>query len=1587
MKNETIRVLLVDNQVDAREWLAEELHESYGFAVDTVNDGNQAISRVRESGGQYDVLLIDLRLGSDPDGIETMKVMQAEYPDIETIIITGYASIKDGIRAIEQGACNFVLKPFDHQLLAIYIHSADERRRLRLTARERDWLRSLHRLDQSISSSLTPEQVAEQVYNKIADLFPQADSFYIAIHKPEQKQLRFLLAFEQEKIEGVACEDSFGLAGEIIRSKRPLVIDDLTTHRPRIKTRSFNPGKPVKSFAGFPLINGNELIGVLSVQSYKPRAFNEDHMRILQEFTNRAAIAIENALLHQQTARRLSVLSGLYDTITAIRQQSSLESVLDVIVHKLQELFALDTCTIGLLNMRKKQFDFLAMRGFQQRVSKPLEDLPPELVKRVFEASEPIIFGNIDDLPGLRNALVVPNLKSFAILPLHLRAGKLLGVITLGSKSINGLEGLIEDKNLLMAFANQAAIAIEDNLLREDSHTWAQYLESFNQDTLNIANDTDIKEILRNIIQMATELTLCTGGGIYLFKGDRKRLVLKAACGLPREMEDMKIESTSGVLGKIVKTEKPFAQSNYYTWQGRVKAFDKFHFTAVAGAPIFSSKGQLLGCIAIHTDKPGETFGDMELRLLSRLGQYAGAELEKAKLSGTLGGLRKLSETLQLLLDFNNTLAASNDLDDALRIFVERLTAVCPTTCCHILLRTRDAHRLRVRKAFLVRRKKTVKWHSSEGEPCAVFTMKRLNQIAQQHTSVVLRKGEQIGDEILSKIDGHLKIGSPLQSALLIPLRIGTEIVGLCFLGETRKAEENDSQRVSLTRENIRLAEMLVIQAAASIENFRSFEVEKERAKTLKRLNEIGNAIAATRNQDQVLDLISRYGREVLNAEVCSIFLMNRNGLLTLKASKGSPENYANEPVEIEVRRDSGLTGYIAWKGEIFKEYGERLQQHWAVQKPGDQPHLPSGHCESLLAIPLKHGSGTEEELIGLIKIENKKDQTGKLDKGFGFDRDDELILKTLADYAVAAIQNARLFDQSRALQEVARAVNSSLHLKQVLELILKQLSLLIPFYTCSVQLLVGDEFRVFACEGFDDEEKVNVLRRQFPASDPSYPNSKVMTTKQPFTVRNILGSDYAKHFDDRKPSRASSELTWLGLPLLLDKEVIGMIAVEGEAPKCYTREHINLGMAFADHVVSAIANAKLFEQSQDRLNNMSAQQHLLSFTEAMIRQDDMGGVLKEIADTAVNREGPIRADIVLIFLYNPDNERVDQEPVHAGAALNYPDKLYPISRESVVYKVLDLQAPIFRDEAVGDPLLDREFIKREEVKSSAALPLWSAGEPVGVMFVNFRSPHKFTDDEVDWLKRFAREASDAIHPARHFQTINQQLEGTRNAAVSLVALSGWAHHAARNTFTLRNDAITLQRFLPKLLNGCPPWVLETLQRIEAGAQEIAEIIPQTPANTDERKRVNLSAAFERAFSKYAAEFQSKGIQVENRLGELPAVQANDWLVGEAFKHLIQNSFQAMANDLREGKRHQLSLIGSVKGPNIFVQVADTGPGIPPEIEDDLFTRRISSNNQPRSGVGLMLARLYLNACDGNIRYNGSAREGAAFIIQLPKAE
>jgi two-component system nitrogen regulation response regulator NtrX len=122
-------ILIVDDERDIRDLISDIL-EDEGYTTRLAGNSDQAMKEVQSE--QPALLILDIWLkDSNMDGIDILKAVKRDYPDVPVVIISGHGNIEIAVAAIKQGAYDFIEKPFNIDQLLVVIRRAMETSRLR----------------------------------------------------------------------------------------------------------------------------------------------------------------------------------------------------------------------------------------------------------------------------------------------------------------------------------------------------------------------------------------------------------------------------------------------------------------------------------------------------------------------------------------------------------------------------------------------------------------------------------------------------------------------------------------------------------------------------------------------------------------------------------------------------------------------------------------------------------------------------------------------------------------------------------------------------------------------------------------------------------------------------------------------------------------------------------------------------------------------------------------------------------------------------------------------------------------------------------------------------------------------------------------------------------------------------------------------------------------------------------------------------------------------------------------------------------------------------------------------------------------
>jgi diguanylate cyclase (GGDEF)-like protein/PAS domain S-box-containing protein len=394
-----------------------------------------------------------------------------------------------------------------------------------------------------------------------------------------------------------------------------------------------------------------------------------------------------------------------------------------------------------------------------------------------------------------------------------------------------------------------------------------------------------------------------------------------------------------------------------------------------------------------------------------------------------------------------------------------------------------------------------------------------------------------------------------LHSIIVVPIVAGDERIGVIGL-YNMTAWKHFSER------DLALAESVGRQAGIAIQNARLYESERQRVRTLDALRAIMNEVSMVSMELELNDLL----RNILQRAV-----------ELLHANDGELALYDDTHHELEVLVSYHLNPEFQGKRQTI---GEDIMGRVAMTRQplivddyqpweGHSPAATNLDPHVILAVPLLAG----QRVIGVIGV-------GDTDTRRTFTQDDVQTFSLFAQQATISIQNARLFEdaqrraeEAETLRQAGAVVAASLNQDESIERILEQLAHVVPYDSASVQLLREGMLEIVGGRGFPKRENVVGLRFPLNHHNPGY---VVFTQGQP----HIL-ADAPMLYPAFREAPHNHIRSWLGVPLIFQDKLIGMLGLDSTRPNHFTTHHATLVSAFADQVAIALEHARLFAEMQ----------------------------------------------------------------------------------------------------------------------------------------------------------------------------------------------------------------------------------------------------------------------------------------------------------------------------------------------------------------------------------------------------------------------
>lgn len=373
--------------------------------------------------------------------------------------------------------------------------------RLRLFKDERK-LRIEAEIQQEVSQVLTKSSTLNDVLNDILVSVQHYLGFNSGgVFLMENGHLRIMatIGFPEEK-EKEFFKSTYPaenkLFQEILKTKEPLILSNAMEDE-RFENYGFFDN--IRGWMGVPLINEGKVFGYTTFDSSIPGKFTEENSSLAQILINQASTAIIKAKLFDQTKTHLDRLKALHDIDQIISSSFDIYSSIGEYLKVVQEQLSVDAVSVLILDPDSNTLNTVNSIGFKTRALQYTRLLVGDgYAGKAAEERKPVFISNLskdDKLLSRSKQLQSENFKSYYGVPLIFR-GEVKGVLEIFHRSF--LKFNSEWENFLNSIASQAAIAIENSLLFEETQKaniemslaydatlegWAKTLELRDQET------------------------------------------------------------------------------------------------------------------------------------------------------------------------------------------------------------------------------------------------------------------------------------------------------------------------------------------------------------------------------------------------------------------------------------------------------------------------------------------------------------------------------------------------------------------------------------------------------------------------------------------------------------------------------------------------------------------------------------------------------------------------------------------------------------------------------------------------------------------------------------------------------------------------------------------------------------------------------------------------------------------------------------------------------------------------------------------------------------------------------------------------
>jgi signal transduction histidine kinase/ActR/RegA family two-component response regulator len=490
----------------------------------------------------------------------------------------------------------------------------------------------LNAISQTVNQSTDLDEILNKSVDKMTEMIDvHRASIYLLDEKNNELVLVVHHGLSQKYLECLKRRKlGVGITGKAVLTGEPIFIKDYASH-PEASPIAIEEG--LKSVAVIPLKSRDKIYGTLNIARKEFSEITPFEKNLFNSIGQIISGALDRTFLYTENIKRLEELKTLYSISQEIASKLELKVILQKIMESAIQLLGADSGSIALWDNRRQQYSIVIVHGLPESlIGREISPTRGGVAGEVIAKKSPILYKDYEHHPNRSKELDSYHIKEVLGAPLIVRE-MIIGTMVIGSSDPE-VHFQQKEVDLLYNFAHQAAIAIGNAKLYEDSLAKIRQLSTLYEIGKTLSSTLDLDDLFKKALELLKDRLGYTACGILLLDREKDELYVKQVTG--RKLEEAKKlrfkVGVDGIVGWVAKTGElvyipdVMKDSRYIPGGPSIKSEAAFPLKV---------RDQLFGVLDIESDELNG-FDEEDLKTLSSFASQMSISIENAQLFSDL---------------------------------------------------------------------------------------------------------------------------------------------------------------------------------------------------------------------------------------------------------------------------------------------------------------------------------------------------------------------------------------------------------------------------------------------------------------------------------------------------------------------------------------------------------------------------------------------------------------------------------------------------------------------------------------------------------------------------------------------------------------------------------------------------------------------------------------------------------------------------------------------------------------------------------------------------------------------------------------